>query len=66
MKRIVQAQQALLERLPEFEGFRLRGCPGCHSGLDKLVISFDPPELAKRFDNTIRVPVRGLAQGPVV
>jgi hypothetical protein len=62
LKQIVQAQRALLETLPDFKGFRLKACPGCHSGLEKIVIGFDPPELEKRFDTALKRPIGKLPQ----
>jgi hypothetical protein len=65
LKVILRAQQALLQRLPEFEGFRLKACPGCHSGLERIVIDFGRPQLTTRFKNTIRVRAPELPQDPV-
>jgi hypothetical protein len=57
LKQIVQAQHDLLAALPEFKGFKLRACTGCHSGLEKIVIGFDPVDLEKRFDATLSRPM---------
>jgi len=59
LREIVGAQQLLLQSLPKFKGFGLKACPGCHSGLDRIVIDFGDP-LEKRVSNIISEPVRAL------